>query len=557
MKASEAFKQGYKEKKDEIFRNILAQAGAYTAQPSTVNKEIDNKVKENGKMDKIKVKRGATGLAAIAACALVAAGLGYAGGIFDDKPDTEPKSSVNENEVQQVFVDEKQYDSFSDCADAADEVAECVVEEKSYILLNGAGEEVVEDEAADLSREQIMADYDVYTVYKCKISFVHKGAGYIISENDPNACDYFMQQGGIINGVTYDYGKEKLDIGDKVLLAGQGTAMLKISGPCYRYNSDTKEFTDISTGIENKQIMEWIEGNFVGRNVTEVMDWYTDKGIDAMQRAMFEKDEPLDGVCRIEEENGEKFVFFSKGPAEYSEYMGMNVNEAKSILEENGENVLVKYMRINRETDTVVGICFSDEIDMSFNESKSEDGYAVLIVSAGLGVGDSVLDIEKKEKVYASFPADIETKFTGFALTEVKGEQNSFDGINITPAGIGTSDGGESYDLYFMITSESGQTLGNSEEMYISVRGDSSCLFNEMILRAELENYGNYYIAKVNVADRIENSEFNYVNGQVYMTVTFDGILGVDENGDYYDLYEGIYQVQIDPYILISDPYLG
>lgn len=552
MKASEAFKQGYKEKKDEIYRNILAQAGAYSARPSEVNKEIADKIKEDNKMDKIKVKRGATGFAAIAACALVAVGLGYAGGVFDDKPDTGAKSSVTENEVQQVFIDEQQYDSFADCANAADEVSECEVVDKSYVLFNGEGEEVAEDDVAELSSEQIMADYDVYTVYKCKINFVHKGVGYMLSENTSDVSYHFMQEGGVVNGVTYDYGKEKLNIGDTVLLTGQGTRLLKISGPCYRYNSDTKEFADISTGIENNQVMDWIEDNFVGRNVDEVTEWYTDKGIGATQRAMFEKDFPLDGVCKIEEQNGEKCVFFSKGPVEYSEYMGMNVNEAKSILEEKGENVLVKYMRINREVDTVVGVRFSDEIDMSFNEDKNENGYVVLVVSAGndnLGIGASVLDYEKREKVSAAFPTDKETDFSVFA--EVKGEQNSFDGMNIAAAGIGTSDGGESYDLYFMITSENGETLGNGEKMYMSVRRDSSCLFNGMQLSSELENYGDYYVVKVNVTDRIENSEFDYVNGQVYMTVTFDGIKGADENGKYYDLYKGTYQVQIDPYLLI------
>lgn len=555
MKASEAFKQGYKEKKDEIFRNILAQAGAYAAQPSEVNKEIADKIKEDDKMDKIKVKRGATGFAAVAACALVAVGLGYAGGIFDNTPDTNLKSSIGENEVQQMITDENQYDSFADCANSADEVAECMVVEKYYMVLNGGGEEVDEAEVAELSREEIMTEYDVFTVYKCQISFVYKGVGYIIAEKDPYAYDYFMQEGGVINGVTYDYGNEELNIGDMVLLAGKGTGTLKILGSCYGYDSEKREFVDISNGIENKQVMDWIESNFVGRNVDEVIDWYISKGIDIVRRSMFDEDVPMDSVCKIEEQNGEIFVFFGKGPVEYSEYMGMNVNEAKSRLEEKGEKVLVKYMRINREEDTVVGVCFSDEVDMDFNESKNENGYVVLIVSAGnsdLGIGASVLDYENREKVSAAFPTDKETKFASFA--EVKGEQNSFEGINIVPAGIGTSDEGESYDLYFMIISENGKPLGNDEKMYISARRDTSGLFKGMIKYSEIENYGDYYIVKINVTDKLDNSEYNYVNGQVYMTITFDGIKGVDENGEYYDLYNGTYQVQIDPYFIISEP---
>lgn len=524
MNISQAMKKEFSENKSGSLAALMAKIEnkAYL----TVNSKGNNKEKASVNAAPARVKNRKAGIAAVAACAVLAVGaLAFGGIIGRDGIDT---SSVEYGEdeyvkTQSVMRDFASYPDWQALIDNSTDIVKGLVRERRYALYDGETGETVTS-FKDMSEKEILESYEVCTIYTVYVEGAFKG--------DLRGGDHIISVrtfGGIINGVKYDYqtgmniqkddeclfflNKEKQF--DYYLSAELQSA--------YVYDRQENRYYPAANGMSFEQNVNDEYGyitmpDLSGKSPEEAENTLKELGANVVFREAFDT-QPESTVIKTEPAAGSLFnagdtvtVFISRGSAGYGKYIGMNADEAKTALEKEGKKTEIRYAASGSPEDEVVSV--QDGYDMDGNT------IAVLYVSDGNAAAFEAENAADRETVlsymtdYESGTSDSfdEAEFVKtvkvFSGNAVRDEQGELAGIDISFIGISEKDNGD-IDLYYKIKTKDELDVDLSvldDGVYPTVAA-SAGEFSE-VYPGKILNCTSYGIGKIALRDcLIENQE--------------------------------------------------
>ncbi len=560
MNISQAMKKEFSENKS---RNLAALMDKIENKSyMTVTSKGDNKEEISANAAPARIKNRKAGIAAVAACAVFAAGaLAFGGIIGRDDIDVSSSAEYGEDEYVKTQSVMREFVSYSDWQalnDNSTDIIKGLVQEKSYVFFSPETGEMVAS-YKNLSEKEILEDYTVCTIYTVDVKSALKG--------DLSGGDYTIKVrtcGGVINGVKYDYQTNmNIQKGDECLFFLNNdkqfdywlSAEMQSS---YVYNRQENRYFSATSDTSFEQNVNDVYGyitvpDISGMSGEKAESTLRELGFNVVIREMYGtqsektviKTEPAaDSLLNT---GDTVTLFISKGSVGYGKYIGMNAKEAKAALEKEGKKTEIRYAAsgspegevvsaqdgYDLDGDPIVVLYVSDGNVPAFEAENAADRESMLsyIFNYERGISDSFDEAEfiKTVKIFSD--------------NAIKDEQGELAGIDVSFIGISEKDNGD-IDLYYRLKTkdELNVTLDIlGDDVYPTVSASAE-EFSE-ICPERILNYSLYGIGKITLkGSLIEGQEH-----KPYFKIAFSEI-GSYAGG------KGDYSAQINLYGATEEP---